>query len=207
MAACESVRVVIADDHPLWRRGVRALLSAEADIQVVAEAAHGDEVIQLLRSVEADVLLLDMEMPGMSGVDVARALKRDSIQIRVLALSAYDSVEYVSGLMQTGAAGYLTKDKAPELVVEAVRAVARGEGRWFVNPTDGSTSSPTPLSERERQVLGLLVEGHSNREIASRLFIAENTVRNHLAAIYDKTGTATAREAMVWAWRNGILRS
>ena len=199
------VRVLIADDHPLWRKGVRALLEAEPDLEVVAEASDGAEVLRLLRSVDVDVLLLDMEMPGVSGVEVARAIARDGISVRVLALSAYDSAEYVGGLLRAGASGYLTKDKAPALVVEAVQAVARGEGRWFVSPQSaGLDSALALLSEREVDVLTLLARGASNREIAEALFIAENTVRNHLAAVYAKTGTSSSRAAMVWAWRNGI---
>lgn len=198
-------RVLLADDHPLWRRGVRALLEAEPDVEVVAEAADGAEVLRLLRSLDVDVLLLDMEMPGVSGVDVARAVQRDGLPVRVLALSAYDDAEYVGGLLQAGASGYLTKERAPELVVEAVRAVGRGEGRWFVQ---AAAAGPDPalalLSEREREVLALLTEGRSNKEIGEALFIAENTVRNHLAKVYEKTGTGSAREAMAWAWRNGV---
>lgn len=200
-----TVRVLVADDHPLWRAGVRALLDAEPDLEVVAEAADGAEVLRLLRSVDVDVLLLDMEMPGVSGVDVARSLARDGLAVRVLALSAYDSAEYVGGLFRAGAAGYLTKDKAPALVAEAVRAVAHGEGRWFVTPPSaGLDNALILLSDREREVLTLLAGGASNKEIAEALFIAENTVRNHLTAVYAKTGASSSRAAMVWAWRNGI---
>lgn len=203
----DPVRVLLADDHPLWRRGVRALLEAEPDLRVVAEAADGDEALRLLRSVGADVLVLDMEMPGVTGVEVARTVQRDGLAVRVLALSAYDDAEYVGGLMRAGASGYLTKEKAPELVAEAVRAVARGEGRWFVSvgpPPAAPDGALAALSEREREVLGLLVEGRPNREIGEALFIAENTVRNHLASLYEKTGTRSARELMAWAWRRGV---
>lgn len=206
-SATAPVRVLLADDHPLWRKGVRALLEAEPDVVVVAEAADGAEALRILRSVEVDVLLLDMEMPGVNGVEVARAVQEANLAVRVLALSAYDDAEYVAGLMRAGASGYLTKEKAPELVVEAVRAVSRGEGRWFVSvgpPSAAPDEALGALSGREREVLGLLVEGRQNKEIGEALFIAENTVRNHLASLYEKTSTRSARELMAWAWKRGV---
>ena len=197
------VRVLLADDHPVWRRGIHALLDAEADISVVAEAADGVEALRLIREGNVDVALIDMEMPGLSGVEVARTAKEEQLPVRILALSSYDDAAHVSGLLKNGAAGYLTKDKPPALIVEAVRAVARGEGRWFVQPT--SPEDPADgLSEREREVLGLLAQGRSNGEIASALYISENTVRNHLANAYAKIGVSTAREAVAWCWRMGF---
>ena len=205
MTTGPTVRVLIADDHPLWRKGVRALLEVEPDMEVVAEAADGAEVLRLLRSVAVDVALIDVEMPGVTGVEVAQAVQRDRLAVRVLVLSAYDDAEYVGGLLRAGASGYLTKERAPELVVEAVRAVARGEGRWFVRPAAGDDVLATAaLSEREREVLGLLARGLSNKAIGEALFIAENTVRNHLSNLYDKTGAGSVRELVVWAWRNGV---
>lgn len=197
------IRVLIADDHPVWRKGIRTLLDAEADLEVVAEASDGEEALRTLRSGGVDVAVLDMEMPRVSGLEVARTARDEALPVRVLALTSYDDASYVSGLLQNGAAGYLTKDKPPVLIVEAVRAVARGEGRWFVQPT--SKEDPAAgLSEREREVLGLLAQGRSNGDIADALFISENTVRNHLANTYAKIGVATAREAVAWAWRNGF---
>ena len=199
----EVVRVLLADDHPLWRRGVRSLLDAEPDLAVVAEASDGAEALRVLRSVPVDVALLDVEMPRVTGVEVARTIQVEGIGARVLALSSHDDADYVGGLLMAGASGYLTKDKAPELVVEAVRAVARGEGRWFVRPA-AVDSALAELSDREREVLAYLARGLTNKEIGEALFIAENTVRNHLASVYEKTGATNARAAMVWAWRNGV---
>ncbi|MEM1056001.1 MAG: response regulator transcription factor [Bacteroidota bacterium] len=198
------LRVLVADDHPVWRRGIRDLLSSQPDIHVVAEATDGEEALRHIRTANLDVALIDMEMPKMTGVDVARAVKEEGLPVRLLALSSYDDAAYVSSLLQSGASGYLTKDKPPELILEAVRAVARGEGRWFVTPTTSEDPAPS-LSEREREVLLLLAEGKSNGEIATQLFISENTVRNHLANTYAKIGVATAREAVAWAWRNGFV--
>ena len=198
------IRVLLADDHPLWRRGVQSLLDAELDITVVAEASDGAEALRLLRSIPVDVALLDVEMPFATGVDVARAVEAEGLDTRVLALSSHDAADYVGGLLMSGASGYLTKDKAPELVVEAVRAVARGEGRWFVRPAASHDAVSASLSAREREVLSRLARGLTNKEIGEDLFIAENTVRNHLVSVYEKTSTANARAAMVWAWKNGL---
>lgn len=199
------IRVLIADDHPVWRRGIRMLLEAEADIEVVAEAASGQEALRLIRSLRVNVVLLDMEMPGVSGVEVARTVKREALPVRVLALSSYDDAAYVSGLLENGAFGYLTKDKPASMILEAVRAVAQGEGRWFVMPKAAADPAPG-LSEREREVLALLSEGMSNGEIARALFISENTVRHHLASLYAKLGVSSAREAVAWAWRHGFVQ-
>ena len=200
-----ALRVLIADDHPVWRRGVRDLLSAEADIDVGAEATNGQEALRIIRSTRLDVVLLDMEMPVVTGVEVAQTIQDEGIPVRVLALSSYDDAAYVTELMRNGASGYLTKDKPPELIVEAVRAVARGEGRWFV-AMKVNRDPASALSERERQVLTLLAGGSPNSAIAETLFISENTVRNHLANAYAKLGVATARGAVAWAWKNGFVR-
>ena len=198
-----TIRVLIADDHPVWRKGIRTLFEAEPDIEVVAEASDGEEALRRIRAGGLDVAVLDMEMPRLSGVEVARTVRDEALAVRILALSSYDDAAYVSGLLQNGASGYLTKDKPPALIVEAVRAVARGEGRWFVQPR--SREDPAAdLSDREREVLQLLAQGRANGDIADLLFISENTVRNHLANAYAKIGVTTAREAVAWAWRNGF---
>jgi DNA-binding NarL/FixJ family response regulator len=195
------ITVILADDHPLLRAGVRRLLDAEADLDVVAEADSGRRALALVRRHTPDVLVLDMEMPDGSGVEVAQALHADAtVPTRVLALSAYDRRAYVEGLLKLGAAGYLTKDKPPAMIVEAVRAVARGEGRWFVTP-------PAPgadLTDREREVLRLLADGLAHDALADRLGIARATVRNHLASIYVKLDVHAAHEAVAWAWKHGL---
>ena len=199
------IRVLVADDHPVWRRGIRALLDAEPDIEVVAEASNGQEVLRLLSTTGIDVVLLDMEMPVLTGVEVARTVKAEGLPVRILALSSYDDTAYIGGLLESGAAGYITKDKPPTMIVEAVRAVNRGEGRWFVQPM-AQEDPAVILSEREREVLTLLAQGRSNSEIGKALFITENTVRNHLANTYSKLGVTSAREAVAWAWRQGFIR-
>ncbi|WP_412062989.1 response regulator [Rubrivirga sp. IMCC45206] len=197
------LRVLVVDDHPVWRQGIRQLLDSQDDITVVAEAANGEEALRYARSRDFDVMLIDMEMPVKGGVEVAKTVRAEQIPVRVLALSSYDDDAYVAGLLQNGASGFITKDKSPELIIEAVRAVGRGEGRWFVeirSPHD----IPDTLSEREKEILTLLARGVSNADIADALFVSENTVRNHLSKAFKKIGVTTAREAVVWTWRTGF---
>jgi DNA-binding NarL/FixJ family response regulator len=199
------IRIVIADDHPVIRAGIRKFLEAKDDLAVVAEAASGPQALSLVRQHAPDVLLLDMEMPDTSGVDVARELHGDpSVGTRILALSAYSRRAYVEGLLQIGAAGYITKDKAPAMIVEAVRAVARGEGRWFVSPPPPRDALDR-LTDREEEVLRRMAEGASNDAIADDLHIAVNTVRNHVHNMYEKLEVHSSREAIAWAWRHGII--
>ena len=201
-----SVRVVIADDHPVVRSGIRDMLTAADGITVVGEAEDGAEALQLTRDEHPDVLLLDVEMPERSGVEVAQALQSESSTTRLLALSSYDDQEYVRGLLENGAAGYLTKENAPELIIEAVRAVARGEVRWFVQPSPAQPDSPD-LTSREKEILQVMARGLSNDEIAEELHLAESTIRKHATNIYRKLGVDSAREAIAWAWQNGIMSS
>lgn len=204
MGAPQGVRVVIADDHPSVRAGIRAMLSSEIRISVVAEAENGAEAIRFVQEHTPDVLLLDMEMPVMNGIEVARQLRSDDVSTRVLALSAYEDPVYVQALLASGASGYITKDKPAALVCEAVLAVARGEGRWFVQPLAAASS---PLSDREDAVLKLLARGLSNQGIAEMMHLSEHTVRNHLSSIYSKLGLASSREAVAWAWETGMVRA
>ena len=201
-----SVRVVIADDHPVVRSGIRDMLSTADGITVVGEAEDGAEALRLTRDEHPDVLLLDVEMPERSGVEVAQALQSESSPTRLLALSSYDDQEYVQGLLKNGAAGYLTKENAPELIIEAVRAVARGEVRWFVQPSPSPSTAPD-LTAREEEILQVMARGLSNDEIAQELHLAESTIRKHATNIYRKLGVDSAREAIAWAWQNGIMSS
>jgi DNA-binding NarL/FixJ family response regulator len=200
------VRVVVADDHPVVRAGIRDMLEGADDITVVGEATNGAEALDLVQEEHPDVLLLDMEMPELSGVEVARRLQAESHPVRLLALSSYEEQEYVQGLLQNGASGYLTKEHAPELILEAVRAVARGEVRWFVQPNASEPSPPSSdLTPRETDILRLMAKGHSNTSIAEELSLAESTIRKHATQIYRKINAESAREAIAWAWQNGIM--
>lgn len=200
------IRVVLADDHPAMRAGLRALLEASGVVEVVGEAATGLEAVRVVQAMRPDVLVLDMELPELSGVEVAERLAADGCETRILAFSAHDDPAYVSRLLQVGAAGYITKDKPPTMVVEAVQAVARGEGRWFVTMTPPDVAPPGgDLTAREVQVLREMARGGANEQIATALHISGNTVRNHVSNIYQKLGVHSWREAVAWAWERGLV--
>lgn len=199
-----AVRVVIADDHPVVRSGIRDMLDEADDLTVVGEAADGEAALQMVADEQPDVLLLDVEMPELSGIEVAQRLQEASSPVRLLALSSYDDQEYVRGLLDNGASGYLTKENAPTLIVEAVRAVARGEVRWFVQPAPSPDGAPD-LTGREEDVLRLIARGYSNDRVAEELHLAESTVRKHATNVYRKLGVDSAREAIAWAWQNGVM--
>ncbi|MBO6574465.1 MAG: response regulator transcription factor [Rhodothermales bacterium] len=208
------IRVVIADDHPLIRAGIRGVLDDAADIEVVEEAADGEAALEAARRVEPDVLLLDVEMPRMEGIEVARQLVAEGSSVRILALSAHDDEQYVFGLLEAGAAGYLVKDEVPATIADAVRGVARGEDGWLSRriaarlmkrrTAGGGGTDDAVLSDREREVLGLVAAGLDNQEIGERLFIAENTVKSHCYSIYAKIGVKNRVQAAAWAWRRGL---
>jgi DNA-binding NarL/FixJ family response regulator len=206
------IRVVLADDHPIVRTGIRSLLQSAHDIEVVAEATSGIEALNRVEELQPDILLLDMEMPGMSGVDVAKRLKAAKSHVRVLALSAYDDTQYVRNLLANGAAGYLTKEEAPEMIIDAVRGVARGEEGWLSRRAVATMSawtreshSTNELSERELDVLRLVVAGKTNQEIGLALQISEKTVEKHVGALLAKMKVASRVEAAVQAVQRNLV--
>lgn len=205
------IRVILADDHPIIRSGIRVLLEQAEDIKVVGETERGDDVVAMVMRFEPDVLLLDMEMPGMSGVEVAKELDTKGVKTRILVLSAHDDDAYIAGLLETGAAGYLTKEEALHTIVDAVRGVAHGEDGWFSRRAaatiaamarkDHSEPRAHELTEREDEVLQLLTQGWSNLRIAKQLNVTERTVRFHLSNIYEKLGVSSRSEAIAHALR------
>ena len=209
-----SIRIVLADDHPVVRRGIRSMLEKASDLVVVGEADGGEEALRLVEHLAPDVLLLDMEMPDISGLEVTRRLLADGSPVHVLALSAHDDEQYIFGLLDHGAAGYLTKDEAPSTIVEAVRGVARGEKGWISRRVANKLvrrkrmaleAATSALSDREREVLRLMGRGYNNTRIAETLFISEGTVKNHVTHIYDKLNLRTRAEAVAWAWQHGMM--
>jgi len=207
-----TIRVVLADDHPLAREGLRNLLEKAVDIKVVGEAADGAEALRLVEELGPDVLMLDMEMPGLKGVEVAQQLQTSQNAVRILALSAYDDKEYIRGLLASGAAGYLTKGELPEAIIEAVRGVARGEQGWVSRQiaaqmaawTQEQAATEISLTDREKQVLSLVVEGKTNQEIGLALEISEKTVEKHLDSVFTKLEVSSRVEAAVRAVRDGL---
>lgn len=210
------IRVLIADDHTLVREGIRDRLNQEDDIEVVGDVSEGDAALKLAFSLRPDVLMLDMEMPGLSGPEVARRLSTLEEPVRILALSAYDDAEYVQELLASGAAGYLTKDETLTTIVAAVRGIGRGEDGWLSRGVAArlmhlQRENPTPdglphdLSDREVEVVRAVARGLTNMQIAEHLFISENTVRNHLANVYAKLGVHNRAETVAWAWKTGVV--
>ena len=211
----EPIRVLLADDHPAVRAGVRGALEKAPDIVVVAEAGDGEEALRLIEALRPDVALLDCHLPGLEGAQVAEAIRERGLPVRVLALSAYKDDRYVYGMLQAGAAGYLLKEEAPERIVEAVRAVASGE-EWYSQGVmakvmawaRGETVAPpgvAGLTERELEVLRLVAKGWDNQRIAEELCIAEQTVKNHVTSIYGKLDVGSRAEAVAWAWQHGVM--
>jgi len=208
------IRVVLTDDHPVVRSGIRQLLENTSDIVVVGEASDGVEALRLVNELAPDVLLLDMEIPGETGVQVARQLQAAASPVRILALSAYDDEQYIVGSLASGAAGYLTKEEALETIAEAVRGVAHGEEGWLSRRaaaqvaawTRKGLSHDNGLTERELEVVRLAARGWTNDHIAEALSISERTVRFHLTNVYTKLGVSTRGAAIAWAVREGLER-
>jgi DNA-binding NarL/FixJ family response regulator len=212
----DTINVVLADDHPVVRSGIRTLLEKAPDISVVGEASDGYETLRLVDNLKPHVLLLDMELPGLKGIEVAQQLKASGATVRILALSAYDDEQYIFGLFSTGAVGYMTKDEALSTITDAVRGVAGGEVGWLsrrvtakvmqrkIVQAQPAADTLTLLSVRERQVLQLVASGMPNEQIRATLCISDGTVKNHITNIYGKLGVRTRAEAVAWAWRHGL---
>lgn len=207
------IGVLIADDHPIVCKGIRNLLEAAAGISVVGEAHSGAETLQLIQSSHPDVVLLDVELSDMSGIDVIRQVNQSKINIRILGLSSYDDREFISQLLSLGASGYLLKDEIPEQIIEAIRGVARGETGWVSRKVAAKLSQilqkdqdgVADLTHREMDVLRLVVEAKTNGEIGMLLGISEKTVEKHLDTIFRKLGVASRVEAAVLAVRGDLL--
>jgi DNA-binding NarL/FixJ family response regulator len=207
------IRVVLADDHPVVRNGIRHLLEKVIDIEVLGEASTGGEALSLVQQVKPDILLLDMEMPDLNGREVAAKLQQMGSPVKILALSAYDDPVYIRELLESGAVGYLVKEEAPETIVEAVRGVAHGEQGWvsrriaaqMVSWVRGDEAERSQLTPREVDVLKLVVDGNTNQSIANALGISEKTVEKYMDAIFTKLNVSSRVEAAVYAVRIGLV--
>ena len=208
------IRAVVVDDHAVVRSGIKLLLEREDDLEVVGEAGNGKDAIFAVRALKPDVILLDVVMPGESGIDVLPSLLKESPQTKVLVLSMQDDPSYVREAFAAGASGYVLKEAADEEVVAAVREIANG-GR-YVHPALGArmvtaeaearaAAEADPLSEREREVLRLLALGHTNQEIAKMLYISVRTAETHRAHIMQKLRISTRAELVRYALAQGLL--
>jgi len=214
-----SIRVLLCDDQALVRSGFRMILEAREDIEVVGEAEDGAQALELARRRRPDVILMDVRMPRLDGVEATRRLVEEGSESRILILTTFDLDEYVYEALRAGASGFLLKDVQPAQLVEAIRVVARGEALLaptvtrrlldrFAQELPGSPGEPPPelssLTERELEVLGLLASGLSNAELAERLFLSETTVKTHVSSILRKLRLRDRVQAVVVAYQAGL---
>jgi two-component system, NarL family, response regulator LiaR len=213
----EPVTVLLVDDHSIVRQGVRAYLDTLPDLQVVGEAGSGMEAIRLAAEQAPDVVLMDLVMPGMDGVEATRQLKQASPRSQVIVLTSYHQDEHIFPAIRAGALSYLLKDVGPAELAEAVRKAARGEAvlhpqvaARVVQELQGASRDAlnpfTDLSGRELEVLKLIADGASNEQIAEKLVISEKTVKSHVSNILSKLHVADRTQAAVYAWREGVVR-
>jgi DNA-binding NarL/FixJ family response regulator len=216
-----TVRVLLCDDQALVRSGFRMVLEAREDMEVVGEAENGAGALELAARCRPDVILMDVRMPVMDGVEATRRLARTGTSARIVILTTFDSDEYVYEALRAGASGFLLKDVQPAQLIDAVRVVARGEAllaptvtrrlldRFAHTLPDRAGSAPaalSELSERELEVLRLLASGLSNAELAERLFVSETTVKTHVSSILRKLGLRDRVQAVVLAYQAGLVR-
>jgi len=211
------IRVVLADDHAVVRKGIREFLEEEDDIQVVAEATTGVEAIAATLEHDPDVAILDIQMPEMTGVEAARQIKENAPHVQILVLTAYDDDPYIFAMLQAGASGYVLKNAPSDELVRAVRSVAQGESALDPAVTAkvmaqlasgkpaGAQEAVEGLTERELDVLRLAAKGDTNREIGQKLNISDRTVQGHLANIFGKLNVNTRTEAVLLAMKQGWL--
>lgn len=216
------IRVLVADDQPLARAGLAALLAAEPDLEVVGVAADGDEALRLALELRPDVACLDVRMPGRTGIEVTRELSaaEGTDPIPVLILTTFDVDEYVFGALEAGAAGFLLKDAEPDEIVAAVRRVAAGDGTLDLSVTRkvlrefarrrtlqavATRADVDLLTPRELDILRLLAQGMSNEEIAANLVVEVSTVKSHLVRILPKLGVRSRLQAVVWAYQSRVV--
>ncbi len=207
------IRVLVADDHPIIRKSICDIFHRDGEIHVVGEATTGEEALALVETLTPDVLLLDVEMPGGDGVEVAKRLQDRESTTKILVLSAHDDLAYIQELMDCGVYGYLMKDEEVEVIKEAIRGVAGGEKGWMSQQISrrlkrwarGDEEGGSRLTPREKQVLRLVVQGKTNQEIAFHLNISDKTVEKYMSEILRKLDVNSRVEAAVLAVRGGLI--
>ncbi|MBI3966718.1 MAG: response regulator transcription factor [Chloroflexi bacterium] len=206
------IRVIVVDDHPVVRQGLSAILGFESDIEVVGQAADGAEAVRLIRELRPDVVLLDLRMPKLSGVEVMREVRPALPQVRFLVVTTFDADADIGPALAAGSNGYLLKDASPEDLLRAVRSLAQGgaalqpgvAARLLERMSGGVPNEE--LSSRELEVLRLVVAGRSNKAIALNLRLSENTVKSHLSHIFAKLGVQSRAEAVATALQRGLVQ-
>lgn len=216
------IRVLLCDDQRLFREGLRTILEAEGDVEVVGEAADGLEAVELCSRVRPDLVLMDVRMPRMDGVEATHRIRTAGLA-QVVILSTYDDDEFIVEALKAGAAGYLLKDFPADELVKALRTVHHGGGVLIpppvaaklvgelrrAQPAGGTAEAPSltePLTQRDEEILRLLARGRSNKEIAEQLYLSEGTVKNYISRIYAKLGARDRTQAALWAVEHGLLR-
>jgi DNA-binding NarL/FixJ family response regulator len=211
----EAIRVYITDDHQIVRRGIRQLLSTEAGIEVVGEASNGKEAVAGVEELKPDIVLMDLVMPVMDGIEAIRQIKAGHPSIQILVLTSFATDDKVFPAIKAGALGYLIKDTSPEELVNAIRQVHKGEPtlhssiaqkllKEISHSPDDAPVSPDPLTERELEVLKLISRGLSNQEIAETLVVSVATVYTHVSRVLDKLHLASRTQAALYALREGL---
>jgi DNA-binding NarL/FixJ family response regulator len=212
-----TIRVLVADDQPLVRSGFRMILDERPDIELVGEAEDGIEAIQLATKLEPEVILMDVRMPRLDGVEATRRLVEAGTRSRIVILTTFDLDEYVYAALQAGASGFLLKDVRPEALVDAIRVVAAGNSLFgpaatkrlverFAQPPPEPGPALGELTEREQEILTLLARGLSNAELAERLYLSEATVKTHVSAVLRKLGVRDRLQAVIAAYEGGLIR-
>jgi DNA-binding NarL/FixJ family response regulator len=214
----EKIRILIADDHALVREGISAILKLHDDIEILGEASDGSETILKANELDPDIILMDIAMPGLGGIEATLEIKKANPEIKILVLSQYDDREYVSRLIKSGVSGYILKHAVGTDLISAIRAVARGEFYLYssiassviddyLNPKEALSEDPyEKLTGREKQVLKIIAEGHSHKEIANILNISVKTVIAHQANIAEKLDIHSRAEFVKFAIRKGIIK-
>ncbi len=211
------IKVLIADDHSLMRQGLKQILELENDIEVIAQASNGTEAVKLARELQPDVILMDINMPEVSGLQAIKELKERKSPSRIIVLTIHEDREYLFKTLQMGAEGYVLKDAEPSVLIEAIRTVYKGQNYIQSNMTtelvkefnrvtlrDKDKGEKKKLTAREIEVLELIAEGMINKEIAKQLYISEKTVKNHVSNIFKKLNVSDRTQAAIYAFKHNI---